>query len=161
ITRTGGTAPPLAKTGHRRIVQRHVVVEPPHLPTGLAQADAKFGLLAGNQICPIASSLKECVGAHQGIAAACSRSADGRVPFKIAKPVVDGSVRIALTTPAAGYGGLGVFVEEPARAVDPSRNDLAITIHKLDVFQRWVQLPEPFEPRVARSRGRKRVIEIE
>jgi hypothetical protein len=74
------------------------------------QAHAKLGLLASDQVLSIPADLGQCIGAHHHVAAAGLGLADRRVPFGIAKPVVDRALRVALAPAAAHRGDLRMLV---------------------------------------------------
>ena len=69
--------PPLRKMQHRRIVQRHLMIQTPDLPARCAQAHAEFRLFSCDQIIAIAADCFERITAHHDVATASLYLASG------------------------------------------------------------------------------------
>jgi hypothetical protein len=70
ISRSLHTPPPLGKSIHRGIVERHCIEQAPDSPPSVAQSDAHLRFFPANQIGPIALNLPKSGDSDQGITAA-------------------------------------------------------------------------------------------
>src|SRR6266851_5213263 len=64
------TSPPLAEAGHGRVVQRHILPQPPNSPPQLAEAHAELRLLPRYQVYSKALHTVESARTYHGDAAA-------------------------------------------------------------------------------------------
>lgn len=155
MSRAFRAPPPLRQLRNRCVMQRHLGVDPPDLPTRPAQPLAKLRLLARDQVLAVAAHLLEIPQPHQRIPAAGQRLADRRVPFAVTEPVIDRSLRVPLASATTDHHGTGVVAEALQPARHPARHHLAIAIDELDVIGRCARCSQRKHTGIARPRRRE------
>lgn len=161
MSRSQRSPPPLPPAHDSRIVQCHFPVEPVNTPAHTSQSQAHFGLFASDQAVPVAVDLRQCFGAHECISTATQGVPCRGVPLKVAHPVVNGSIGVALATATAYHCAIGLGNEIGTRCINPSRHDLTVAVGELHEPCLGLECKQALQPRIASSCGGKGGVHVE
>jgi len=149
-------APPLTKSGHRRVVSGHLGIDPQDLPANDSESDAQVRFFTGDQARVEAADGPDRLDPHQGITAAIGSFTDGRVPLQVGQTVVKGTLGEQLPATATDDGPVGAFLQRLSGLDQPVVDHLAIAVDELDVLEVRLKLQESVEPGVPGPGRRER-----
>jgi hypothetical protein len=137
--------PPLAKACDLRIVPCHLGIQSPDAPSLVSQAQTEFRFFPGNEAFAVPPERAYRAQPHQGIPPAGQGLSDGSIPFRVAQAVVDGTLRVLLSSPAADNGNILVRGKEGAGLWQPVRINFAVPIDELHqaVVIAWAKRRKP------------------
>ena len=146
---------PLREAAHRDIVERHLCIETPYSPSVFPEPHTELGLLACDQVRHEATDGLERSNAHHRNSATGLGVTKRRIPFDVAKVVVDARIWEALPEPASRSGVLSILVEEARSVFNPPSDELAVPVDQLRVVQLRGDPGQSLDPCVPRARRRE------
>ena len=156
VARAARPLPPLPEAMQRDIMDRHLARDALDQPVPAPHAQAKVGLLAGDEVLGIAARLDERADAEHGVAPTGLSPAHGNVPLIVAHHVVSARLRVALASTAENNRQLRVPHERFGRRVDPAGHHFAVAIDHLNEGEVRVPLKQGGQSGVAGARRGER-----
>ena len=157
MARALAAAPPLPEPRQRRIVPRHLGVEPPDFPSRLPQPDAQLRLFSGDQGVIVPAYVLQRLKPHQRIAATGLRLTHRRIPFRVDQGIIDRRLRETLPPPAADDGDIRAVLQKLPRGRQPSVPQHTVPVKELDEARRSLQRIDPGIPGAGRGEGTRHV----